>query len=49
MARVMHESVYYLDKIGYDVKYYLGGRDLTVAWQGEIYHCFNGLMLMAVL
>lgn len=49
MSRVFHNSIWYVDKIGYECMYTLGGRDLNVVWTGEVYHCFNGMMLLAVI
>lgn len=43
------EKTYYVDKIGYDVKYCLGENELGIVMTGEIYWCFNGLMRVVVV
>lgn len=39
---------YYVDHVGYGIEWSIGYRDMTVATSGEIYHHYNGLMLMVV-
>lgn len=49
MAENRLGSQWYVDHIGYEVHLTWGERDMTVVWTCEIYHVFNGLMLLGVL
>lgn len=45
----MVENVFYVDLQGWDIGYFKGGNDMTVIYNGQVYHHDNGLMSMAVI
>jgi len=41
-------SSYFIDHMGYDISLTRGHREMTVVTSSEIYHHYNGLMLVVV-
>ena len=41
-------KTFYVDYMGYDIKYNLGDREMTVLDEGAIYHHFNGFLHLGV-
>lgn len=39
----------YVDFVGYELSYNPGSDEMTVRMSGELYHYFNGFMLLGVL
>lgn len=49
MARMTMEETYYVDHIGYKVEYNPDERIMSSVLEGQIYHHFNGFMLLTVI
>jgi hypothetical protein len=47
--RTIRLRSFYVDDMGYEVKYYFGDRELGIFTVGELYHYFNGFMKLVVL
>lgn len=47
--RMTYPTTFYVDKLGYRIGYNEGSDELGVVMTGELYHCFNGFMLLGVL
>ena len=49
MTVIRFEYTQYVDDIGREVKYTRGEREMTVVTTGELYHYFNGFLLLGIL
>ena len=45
----MIENIYYVDVECFKIGYFKGGADMTVLYRGQLFHHFNGFMLLGVI
>ena len=43
------ENIYYVDVECFKIGYFKGGADMTVLYRGQLFHHFNGFMLLGVI